>query len=26
VTLVLTKRDSGWKVVHEQYSYPTVRR
>jgi uncharacterized protein (TIGR02246 family) len=26
VTLVLTKRDSGWKVVHEQYSYPTIRR
>jgi ketosteroid isomerase-like protein len=26
VTLILAKRDSGWKVVHEQYSYPTVRR
>lgn len=26
VTLVLTRRDSAWKVVHEQYSYPTIRR
>jgi len=26
VTLLVTRRDSGWKVVHEHYSYPTIRR
>jgi hypothetical protein len=26
VTVVLAKRDSGWKVVHSHYSYPTIRR
>jgi ketosteroid isomerase-like protein len=26
VTVVLAKRDSGWKVVHSHYSYPAVRR
>lgn len=26
VTLVVIKRDSGWKVAHEHYSYPTIRR
>ena len=26
VTLLVTRRDSGWKVVHEHYSYPSIRR
>ena len=26
VTLLVTKADSGWKIVHAHYSYPTIRR
>jgi uncharacterized protein (TIGR02246 family) len=26
VTVLVTKRDSGWKIVHSHYSYPTIRR